>query len=146
MVARRDDPVERRPSGDAVVGVHLVVPPGVVGEDDVGLVLADDAADLTAQGHRALELPVVVAEEHEVLDPDGLARRALLALARVGHPRRRHLRVVRALLAAREHAVRDLRAAVRDPGRERAGATEIDVIGVREDRHGARRDRECLRH
>src|SRR4029077_11571512 len=81
VVARRDDAVEAAPSGDAMVGVHLVVAPRVVGEDHVGPVLADDAAHLAAQIHAPLELAVLVSEEDEFLHADRFAGRALLALS-----------------------------------------------------------------
>jgi len=107
-------------------------------------VLADDAADLAAKLHRGLELAVLVAEEDEALHADRLAGGALLALARRRHLRRRHLRVVRALLAAREHAVRDVRA-LSGPGRDRPRAAEVDVVGVGEDGHRALGDDERIR-
>src|SRR5207245_10480012 len=118
VVARRDDPVDRRPPRDAVVRVYLVMAPRIVREDKVRPVLADDAANLAAKLHRDLELAVLVAEEDEALHADRLAGGALLALARRRHLRRRHLRVVLALLAAREHAlhhVRSLNGPVRHP-------------------------------
>ena len=121
--------------------MDLVVAPGVIGEDGVGLVLADREADLAAQLHRAFQLAVLVAQEHELPHPDRLARGALLALARGGHLRGRHLRVMRALLTAREHAVRDVCSAL-DPGRQRAAASEVNVVGMREHGHGALWDRE----
>src|SRR5438132_9785146 len=81
MIARGDHAVETAPAGGAMVGVDLVVAPGVVREDGVGLVLADRAADLAAKAHRHLELTVLLPEKYELLHADGLARGALLALA-----------------------------------------------------------------
>src|SRR2546426_7331388 len=60
MVARRDDAVEPTPAGHAVVGVHLVMAPWIIREDDLGLVLADDPAYLAAKIHGDLELAILV--------------------------------------------------------------------------------------
>jgi hypothetical protein len=107
-----------------------------------GLVLADDAADRAAQAHPDLELTVLLHEEDEALHADGRAGGALLALADPGHLLLRHLRIPGALLAAGDHAVDHVRAAL-DPRRERSRAAEVHVVGVREDRHRALRHGEC---
>src|SRR5213592_69569 len=112
VVASGDHAIETAPTGDAVVGVDLVVAPRVVRKDDVWLVLADHAADLTAQAHRDLELAVLLHQEHEALHPDGRARGALLALADLRHLFRRHLRIPGPLLAAGDDAVGHVRAAL----------------------------------
>src|SRR5437667_9479023 len=110
VIARRDDAVESAPPGDAMVRVHLVVAPGVVREDDVGPVLADDAAYLAAKIHADLELAILVAEEDELLDADRFAGRALLALSRLGHLLGGCLQIVLAFLPAGAHAVGDMAA------------------------------------
>src|SRR5437867_5117465 len=146
VVARRDDAVEAAPSGNTVIGVHLVVTPRVVREYHVGLVLADGQAHFRAQLHRSFELTVLVPEEDELFYADRLAGRALLALSGLGHPLRRHLRIVRALLPAGDHAVRHVGAGHSDPRGEGPGASEIHVVGMSEDRHRALRDGERARH
>src|SRR5438067_3947052 len=146
VVPRGDDAIEAAPAGDAMVGVRLVVAPGVVREDHIGPVLADDPAHLTAQIHADLELTVLMAEEHELLDTDRLARGTLLPLARLGHLLGGRLQIVRALLPAGDHAIRDVRAGRSDPRREGAGTAEVDVVGMSEDRHRALWDCERVRH
>ena len=146
VIARRDDAVESAPPGDAMVRVHLVVAPGVVREDDVGPVLADDAAYLAAKIHADLELAILVAEENELLDADRFAGRALLALSRLGHLLGGCLQIVRAFLPAGDHAVGDMRAGRPDPRGESARASEIHVVGMSEDRHRALRNGEDVRH
>src|SRR5256714_7316629 len=146
VVARRDHAVEPAPSGDAMVGVHLEVGPGVVREHHVGLVLADGQAHLGAKLHRSLELAVLVPEEDELFHADRLAGGALLALPCLGHLLRGHLRVVRALLPARDDAVRHVRPGRLDPRCEGPRAAEVDVVGVSEYRHRAFRDREAIGH
>src|SRR5256712_6066701 len=145
VVARGDDAVQARPPRDPVVGVDLVVTPRIVGEHEVGLVQADRAADLFTKRHRPLELAVVMPQEYELPHADRLAGGALLLLPDPGQRVRRHLRIVSALVTAREGAVRDVRAAL-DEARERSRAAEVDVIGVGEDGHRALRDRECFGH
>src|SRR5438270_442480 len=135
MVARRDHTVEPTPSGNAVVGVDLVVAPGVVREDHVGPVLADDAAHLAAKIHAHLEFAVLVPEEDELFDADRFARRTLLALPRISHLLRRHFRIVRSLLAARDYSIGHVRARGADPRCKRARTPEVDVVRVSEDRH-----------
>src|SRR2546428_13989596 len=49
MIARGDDAIECAPSRDAVVGMHLVVAPGIVRKDNVGPMLADHPAELAPQ-------------------------------------------------------------------------------------------------
>src|SRR5712691_3061540 len=146
MVARRDDAVEPAPSGDAVVGMHLVVGPGVVGEHELRPVLADDPAHLFAKIHGALELAILMPEEDELLHADRLAGRALLALSCFRHQLWRHLRVVRALLAARDHAVRHVRAGRSDPRGKGARTPEVDVVRMGEDRHRALGNGENIGH
>src|SRR3989475_2607804 len=141
VVARRDDTVEPAPAGHAVVGVHLVMAPRIIREDDLGLVLANDPAYLAAKIHADLELAILVTQEDELLHTDRLAGRALLTLSRFGHLLRRSLRIVRALLSARDDAVRHVRAGCLDPRRQGARAAEVHVVGVCEDRHRALRDR-----
>src|SRR5438874_7610615 len=109
MVARRDHTVESTPSGNAVVGVDLIVAPGVVREDHVGPVLADDAAHLAAKIHAHLEFAVLVPEEDERFDADPFARRTLRALPRSSRLARRHFRILRSLLSARYHAIGHVR-------------------------------------
>src|SRR5439155_3232526 len=87
MVARGDDAVERARPGNAMVGMDLVMAPGIVREHHVGLVLPDDPASFATELHRSLELAVLMPEEHEFLDPDGLAGGALFGLARLRHLR-----------------------------------------------------------
>src|SRR2546422_5041067 len=99
VVTRGDDPVEPAPPGHAVVGVHLVMAPWIIREDDLGLVLADDPAYLAAKIHGDLELAILVTQEDELLHTDRLAGRALLTLSRFSHLLRRRLRIVRALLS-----------------------------------------------
>src|SRR5881275_1297467 len=111
MVARRDHTVESTPSGNAVVGVDLVVAPGVVREDHIGPVLADDATHLAAKIHAHLEFAVLVPEEDELFDADRFARRTLLALPRVSHLLRRHFRTVRS------SSTRSYRSTMRSPTR-----------------------------
>src|SRR5688500_20155131 len=96
--------------------MDLEVAPGVIGEDEVGLVQADREAHLFAQRHRPLELTVVVSEKYEFLHADRLAGGALLLLARLGQYLRRHLWIVRALVATRVKAVGQLRAALAEYG------------------------------
>src|SRR3981081_1076029 len=95
-----------------MIRMDLVVAPGIVGEDQVGFVYTDRKADLLAQRHRALELAVVVAEEHEFLHADRLTGRPLLFLPCLSESLRRHLRIVRALVPAREKAVGHMCAAL----------------------------------
>src|SRR5256885_7771188 len=102
VVARRDDPVEPAPAGHAVVGMNLVMAPRIVREDELRLVLADDPAYLTAKIHSDFEFAILVTQEDEFLHADRLAGRALLALSRFGHLLRRRLRIMRALLSARD--------------------------------------------
>src|SRR6267143_3158830 len=130
VVPRRDDAVEPAPPRDAMIRVRLVVGPWVIREDHIGPVLADDAADLATKSHADLELAVLMSEEDEFLHPDRFAGGALLALSRFGHLLWRRLQIVRALLTARDHAVRDMRAAGPDPRGERARAAEIHVVGM----------------
>src|SRR5436309_13218746 len=87
-----------------------------------------------------------MAEEDELLDADRLPGRPLLALSRLSHLLRSHFRIVRALLSARDHAVRHVRAGGLDPRSERARAAEIDFAGVRENRHGPPGDDETVGH
>src|SRR3954465_13160129 len=103
-----------------MVGMYLVVTPRVIGEDDVRPVLADDAAHLATQIHADLELAILMAEENKFLDPDRFAGRTLLPLSRFGHLLGRRLQIVRALLAARDHAIRHVSASGLDPRRQGA--------------------------
>src|SRR5437867_794570 len=98
--------------------MDLVVPPGVVGEDDIGFVFADHPADVAAEIHGDLEFAVLMTEEDEALHADGLPGGALLSLAHRRHLLRRHLWVPRSLLTAGDDAVRHVRPAL-DPRRER---------------------------
>src|SRR5438874_7220916 len=140
-----DDPIERRPSRDPVVGVDLILAPGVLAEHEVRLVDADDLADLAAQVHADLELAVTVAEEDELRRARAPSGLLLFLLADRGDPIGGHLEIVRALIPAREQAVRDVDAAG-GPERDRAGAAEVDVVGMGEDRDRAARELEALGH
>src|SRR5205823_8558499 len=93
------------PPGNAMVGMDLVMAPGIVREHHVWLVLPDNPAYLATELHRWLEIAVLMPEEHEFLDPDDLAGGALFGLARLRHLRGTHLRIVRSLLPARDDAV-----------------------------------------
>jgi hypothetical protein len=106
---------------------------------------ADREAHLFTERHRALELAVVVPEEDELLHADRLARRPLLFLACLRERLGWHLRIVRALVSAGEKAVRHVSPAL-DEARQRPRAAEVNVVGMRDDRHGALRYRERLRH
>ena len=105
----------------------------------------DLLADLAAEGHRDLGLAVVVPEEHELRRPRAATGLLLLLLADRGDTLRRHVRIVGALIAARDEAVRDLHTLL-GPERDRSGAAEVDVVGMREDRHRTARELECVRH
>ena len=146
VIARGDHAVERGPARDAMVGMHLVRPPWIGAEHEIRFVDADLLADLAAERHRDLGLAVVVTEEDELRRARAAPRLLLLLLADPGDPLGRHLRVVRALVPARDEAVRHVHAALLRPERDRARATEVDVVGMREDRHRASRELECLGH
>src|SRR2546428_6411917 len=128
VIARRDDAVESAPPGDAMVRVHLVVAPGVVREDDVRPVLADDPAHLSAKIHADLELSVLVPQEDELFDADRFAGRALLALSRFGHLLGGRPKIVRPLLPAGDRAGGDMRAGRPDPRGESALTPEIPLL------------------
>src|SRR3990170_8477312 len=83
MISRGDDSIHAGPARHAVIRMDLKVAPGVVSEDQVGLVQADGETDLFPERHRPLKLTVVVSQEDELLHTDGLAGGALLFLARL---------------------------------------------------------------
>jgi hypothetical protein len=122
-----------------VVGVAradpLPVPLGGAREHPLRLHLPDDPGDVAAQLQGELHAAVGVAEEADVGDPDLLGRGPLLGLPQRAHLRPRGL-VEAAGVPVGDDAVGDLGTG-RRPGGDRAGAAEVDVVGVGQHAQGA---------
>ena len=84
VVPRVDHRLERGVADGLVVGVLVVGAPGVVGENGVGLQVADQEGDLVPERARVLEFPVAVAEEQGLLDAQDAGGFELFRLADPG--------------------------------------------------------------
>ena len=102
----------------------------VVRHHHVGAELANRPGQAPAEGERRLDLAVGLVEEVDGIDADLGRRGSLLALAKLGKGRHIGVRVVAALVAARDDEVAGARA-LGDPARHRSGAAELDVVGMR---------------
>ena len=129
----RIDRVQGRLARSEVVGVRgadpLPVPLGGLLHQPLRSYLADHPRDVAAQLVGDRQLAVAIAQEPHVVDPDGGRRRRLL-----GPPDPRDLRpwngrVEAASVTVRDHQVRHLEAG-RDEAGDRAGGSEVDVVGM----------------
>src|SRR5262249_24142828 len=119
------------------VRVDLVALPGVEGEDNLGLAPTDYLGQLAPEWNADLKLAVLVAQERHLLDAQDLRRGELLGLTCGDKPLGRGSRAVAALISGgREHILRAV-AGLREAG-ESAGAEELGIVGMREDRHHTR--------
>ena len=109
-------------------------PPGNVRDHELGLVLADHAHDIAAQLEVRRKMPVLVAEELDLLDAQDFGRGLLLPL-----PDRHELGVLLrgvlpTLRPVRDDHVRHLGAAVGQAGNRAPGA-KVRVVGMGGDDH-----------
>ena len=103
-----------------------------LGEQSVRPALADHPAQVPAQIEGHLQLSVRVTQEDHVFDADLLGGCPLFALPDAADLRAGDLRVEAAGVTVGDDAVGDLQARL-GPVRDRAGRTEVDVVGMGHD-------------
>ena len=105
--------------------------PGNVRDHELGLVLADHPHDVSPQLEVRRKVTILVTEELDLLDPEHLRRRPLLALADRDQLGVLLLRVLATLRAVSDDHVGDLCAVLRQLGHRAAGA-KLGIVRVRE--------------
>lgn len=104
--------------------------PGNVRDDQLRLVLPNHADDVPSQLQVRREVPILVPEELDLLDPQHLCRCALLAGSDRHQLRILLIRILASLPAISDDDVRDVGAAVGQP-RDRPTRTEVRIVRVR---------------
>lgn len=117
-----------------MIGVHLIMLPGVEGKDNIGPALANDAGQFAAHGDVRLDFSVVVAQERDFGHAQRFGGGQLFCFAQRGELFRRHLRVVAAPVAAGGKHIFYTRPGGGING-DGAGADKINIIGVRHNDH-----------
>ncbi len=112
-------------------GVERATPwVGIMGDDRARPILSDDSRKISPQPWDVKsEVPVVVAQERNVVDAHDLGCGSLLSLPQLGQPLRRHRRITGPTIPTRRQDITDPLPLVNKPS-DGPGTVSLDVIRV----------------